>query len=107
MKSKIIKHVKLIKLVIENSLQLQRVIYWNQLPIIIINNAIHKSTASVVEGLESMTYNLVNSLAWVRSPGNAMVVKHGGRYSSTVVILLERWLGNYPPIWLKYCWEKA
>jgi hypothetical protein len=31
------------------------------------------STASVVEGLESMTSNPVTSLAWVRSPGDALV----------------------------------
>jgi hypothetical protein len=31
-------------------------------------------TASVVEGLESMTSNPVTSLAWVRSPGDALVV---------------------------------
>jgi hypothetical protein len=31
-------------------------------------------TASVVEGLESMTSNPVDSLAWVRSPGDALVV---------------------------------
>jgi hypothetical protein len=30
--------------------------------------------ASVVEGLESMTSNLVTSLAWVRSPGDTLVV---------------------------------
>jgi hypothetical protein len=28
----------------------------------------------VVEGLESMTPNSVTSLAWVRSPGDALVV---------------------------------
>jgi hypothetical protein len=27
--------------------------------------------------------------------------------SSTGVTLQERWLGKYPPIWLKYRWEKA
>jgi hypothetical protein len=31
-------------------------------------------TASVVEGLESMTSNPGTSLAWVRSPGDALVV---------------------------------
>jgi hypothetical protein len=31
-------------------------------------------TASVVEGLESMTSNPVTFLAWVRSPGDALVV---------------------------------
>jgi hypothetical protein len=30
--------------------------------------------ASVVEGLESMTSNPVTSLAWVRTPGGALVV---------------------------------
>jgi hypothetical protein len=32
------------------------------------------TTASVVEGLESMTSNPVTSLTWVRSPGDALVV---------------------------------
>jgi hypothetical protein len=36
-------------------------------------------TASVVEGFESMTSNPVTSLAWVLSPGDALVVYHGGR----------------------------
>jgi hypothetical protein len=36
-------------------------------------------TVSVVEGLDSMTSNPVTSLAWVRSPGDALVVKRGGR----------------------------
>jgi hypothetical protein len=31
-------------------------------------------TASLVEGLESMTSNPVTSLAWVPSPGDALVV---------------------------------
>jgi hypothetical protein len=31
-------------------------------------------TASVVEGLESMISNPVTSLAWIRSPGDALVV---------------------------------
>jgi macrodomain Ter protein organizer (MatP/YcbG family) len=31
-------------------------------------------TASMVEGLESMTSNPVTSLAWVRSPGDSLVV---------------------------------
>jgi hypothetical protein len=34
----------------------------------------HDVKASVVEGLESMTSNPVTSLAWVRSPGDALVV---------------------------------
>jgi hypothetical protein len=33
--------------------------------------------SSVVKGLESMTYNPVTSLAWVRLPGDALVVKRG------------------------------
>jgi hypothetical protein len=34
----------------------------------------YKLTASVVEGLESMTYDSFTSLAGVRSPGEAFVV---------------------------------
>jgi hypothetical protein len=55
-------------------------------------------TVSVVEGIESMTSNPVTSRAWVQSPGDALVVKRGGRLSSTGVTLQERWLGNFPPI---------
>jgi hypothetical protein len=33
----------------------------------------------VVKGLEYMTSNPVTSLAWVRSPGDTLVVKRGGR----------------------------
>jgi hypothetical protein len=35
---------------------------------------IESYTASMVEGLETMTSNPVTSLAWVRSPGDALVV---------------------------------
>jgi hypothetical protein len=55
-------------------------------------------TATVVEGLESMTSNPVTSLAWVRSPGDTLVVYREGRKSSTGVTLQERRLGNHPPI---------
>ena len=53
-------------------------------------------TFSVVEWLESHTCNPVTSLAWVRYPGDTLVVWRGGKESSTGSFH-ERLPGNYPP----------
>ena len=48
-------------------------------------------TASVVEWLESMTSNQLTSLAWVRSPGDALVVYGGGKGSVTCSFQERLW----------------
>ena len=51
--------------------------------------------------LQSLTSNPVTSLAWVWSPGDALVVWHKGSTGSSQ----DKWLGNYQSAWLKICWK--
>ena len=55
-----------------------------------------KGIASVVEWLEKMTSDSVTSLAWARSPRDALVVWRGGKESYTGSSR-KKWLGNYLP----------